>query len=129
MVGVIKGTAIVDERSAAYAVDITTQNNIHEDKYMYRSSLWSNFHPNDCKMFHNNYISFKLKDKILFLLCLRRGVIVKQFLWHINFEKRLIIRYDMNNANQNCFENIVNKSFELFIIFGAFVRKIIGEKR
>jgi len=26
MVGVIKGMAIIDERSAAYAVDITTQN-------------------------------------------------------------------------------------------------------
>jgi len=36
---------------------------------------------------------------------------------------------DRNNANHNCFENIVNNNLELLIIFGACVINIIGEKR
>lgn len=35
----------------------------------------------------------------------------------------------MNKAHHNCSENIVNSSLELFIICGASVMKINGEKR
>jgi len=40
-----------------------------------------------------------------------------------------MIMIDRNNANHNCFENIVNNNLELFIIFGACVINITGKIR